>query len=284
MRSSFTPAINSLIDLALEEDLGLGDVTSDVLLGRRHHSRGVIEARENLVLSGIELSAEIFYRVDDALEVNKRAGDGDRLEPGGTVMTIHGPACSMLKAERTSLNFLQKLSGIATLTARYVEAAHRGNPDTRVCDTRKTTPGFRLLSKYAVRCGGGHNHRFSLADAVMIKDNHIAAAGSVEAAVRTIRRHAPHTAKVEVEADTLEQVEEALAAGADVILLDNMAAEDIRAAVKKTDRRAILEASGGISLATIDAYAATGVDVISVGAITHSAPAADLALNLELSR
>ncbi len=282
MRPTLTPTINTLIELALEEDLGLGDVTSDVLLAPRLHSRGEIEAREALVLCGIDLAAEIFRRVDDALEINQVTRDGDRLAPGATVMTIHGPAASMLKAERSALNFLQKLSGIATLTPRYVEAAHRGNPATRVCDTRKTTPGFRLLSKYAVRCGGGHNHRFSLADAVMIKDNHIAASGSITAAIRAIRKHAPHTAKIEVEADSPEQVDEALAAGADIILLDNMSPGKIREIVEKTNRKALLEASGGIQLETIEHYAAAGVDVISVGALTHSAPAADLALNLEL--
>ena len=273
---------DQLIDLALEEDAGLGDVTSRAIFSAKHRSRAFIEARQELIVCGLAVAARVFARVDPALTVKLTAADGDRVKPGAKILTVTGPTASLLTAERTALNFIQRLSGVATLSHRYAAAV--SGTATRVADTRKTTPGWRALEKYAVRCGGCFNHRSSLGEHVLIKDNHIAAAGSLAKAVKLARLAAPHSAKIEVEATTLAEVKEALRAGAEVILLDNMAPPMIRAAVALIAGAAVVEVSGGIRFETLRDFALPGVDVISVGALTHSAPAADLSLTILPSR
>ncbi len=268
---------------ALAEDVGVGDRTTEATVpaGLRWGARMV--AREGLVVAGVALAEAAFRELDPTVEVVREAGDGDWVGAGGSVLRLRGEARGLLTAERVALNFVQRLSGVATLTARFVEAV-RGTK-ARILDTRKTTPGWRRWEKYAVRCGGGVNHRFGLADLVMIKDNHLAAlAGAapnpVAAAVARARAHAPGL-RVEVEADTLEGVRWAVEAGADIVLLDNMSVGQLREAVGWVGGRAETEASGGITLETVRAVAETGVDAISVGALTHSARAVDMALDFE---
>ncbi len=275
---SSLPRTDLLIDLALEEDAGLGDLTSRAIFPAGHASRAFISAGHDLVACGLDVAASVFARVDPALKTRARARDGDRVPSGGRVMEISGPTQALLTAERTALNFVQRLSGIATLSRRFADAV--AGTGVRIVDTRKTTPGFRALEKYAVRCGGCHNHRSSLGEHVLIKDNHIIAAGSVSLAVRRARAAAPHLARLEVEAKTLREVREAVRAGAEVILLDNMSPAQVAASVAAIAGRALVEVSGGVSLATVLDYAQPGVDVISVGALTHSAPAADLSLTI----
>jgi nicotinate-nucleotide pyrophosphorylase (carboxylating) len=267
-----------LIDLALEEDAGLGDVTSRAIFPARHRSRAVIDAKQDLIICGLEVAAAVFARVDPALKVKLLAKDGARVKRGTAVLRVEGPTVALLTAERTALNFLQRLSGIATQARRFADAV-RGT-GVRIVDTRKTTPGYRALEKYAVRCGGCFNHRSSLGEHVLIKDNHIAAAGSLTKAVRLCQAAAPHGAKIEVEAGTLAEVREAVRAGAGVILLDNMTPAQVSAAVKVIAGRATVEVSGGVRFATLRDYALPGVDVISIGALTHSAVAADLSLTI----
>jgi nicotinate-nucleotide pyrophosphorylase (carboxylating) len=267
-----------LIDLALEEDAGLGDLTSRAIFRRTHRSRAVIDAGHDLVVCGLDVAAKVFARVDPALKVTLRARDGDRIKKGAAVLAVDGPTASLLTAERTALNFVQRLSGIATLSRKFADAIAGTN--VRIVDTRKTTPAYRALEKYAVRCGGCHNHRSSLGEHVLIKDNHIAAAGSLTKAVKLARANAPHVAKIEVEAKTLPEVREALRSGAEVILLDNMTPPQIRSAVAIIAGGAVVEVSGGIRFETLRDFALPGVDVISVGALTHSAPAADLSLTI----
>jgi nicotinate-nucleotide pyrophosphorylase (carboxylating) len=273
-----TPRTEHLIDLALEEDAGLGDLTSRAIFPDAHRSSAGIEAGQDLVVCGLEVAAAVFARVDPALKTTRLAHEGERVRRGRSVLRVAGPTAALLTAERTALNFLQRLSGIATLSRKFAEAARTSG--VRVVDTRKTTPGFRSLEKYAVRCGGCHNHRSSLGEHVLIKDNHLAAAGSVARAVRLARLAAPHTAKIEVEAKTMAEVRAACRAGADVILLDNMTPAQIRLAVAMIAGRATIEVSGGVRLETLTEYALPGVDVISIGALTHSAPAADLSLTV----
>lgn len=272
------PRTERLIDLALDEDAGLGDVTSRAIFPPSHRSRAVIEAGQDLVVCGLEVAARVFARVDSRIDVRPVAADGDRVRRGRPVLRIAGPTIGILTAERTALNFLQRLSGIATQSARYAAAVE--GLGVRLVDTRKTTPGWRALEKHAVRCGGCHNHRSSLGEHVLIKDNHIAAAGSIARAVALAREEAPHTARIEVEARSLGEVRAALRAGADVILLDNFSPEGVRAAVARIAGAAAVEVSGGVTYATLRDYAVPGVDVISVGALTHSAPAADLSLTV----
>lgn len=267
-----------LIDLALEEDAGLGDVTSRAIFPAKHRSRAVIDAKQDLVICGLEVAAAVFTRVDPALKVRLLAQDGDRVKKGAAVLRVEGPTVALLTAERTALNFLQRLSGIATQARRYADAV-RGT-GVRIVDTRKTTPGHRALEKYAVRCGGCFNHRSSLGEHVLIKDNHIAAAGSLTKAVRLCQAAAPHGAKIEVEAKSPAEVKEAVRAGAGIILLDNMTSAQVRAAVAVIKGRAVVEVSGGVTFATLRDYALPGVDVISIGALTHSVTAADLSLDL----
>ena len=273
-----SPRTDHLIDLALEEDAGLGDVTSRAIFPASHRSRAFISAGHDLVLCGLEVASRVFTRVDPALKVTLTARDGDRVKKGGKVLAVAGPTASLLTAERTALNFIQRLTGVATLSRKFADAV--AGTGVRIVDTRKTTPGWRALEKYAVRCGGCFNHRSSLGEHVLIKDNHIAAAGSLTKAVKLARAAAPHLAKIEVEAKTLAEVREAVRAGAEVILLDNMAPATIRSAVALIAGAAVIEVSGGVRFETLLDYALPGVDVISVGALTHSASAADLSLTV----
>ena len=273
---TITPRTEHLIDLALDEDAGLGDVTSRAIFAAGHTSRAFIEAGQDLVVCGLAVAERVFTRVDPALKVVLTARDGDRVKKGGVVLRVSGPTASLLTAERTALNFIQRLSGVATLSRKFAAAVE--GTGVRVIDTRKTTPGFRALEKYAVRCGGCVNHRSSLGEHILLKDNHIAAAGSLTKAVRLARAAAPHLAKIEVEAKTLDEVREAVRAAAEVILLDNMTPEMIRHAVALIGGAAAVEVSGGVRYETLRSFALPGVDVISVGA--HSAPSADLRLTL----
>ena len=276
-----TYAVRRLIDLALEEDLGRGDVTTQAVIAPDLTATAHLVARESLVLAGLGLCAAVFRRVDSSVVVTLLAQDGQRVPAGARVATFAGAAASILAAERTALNFVQRLAGTATLARAFVEAV--GNSPLRIADTRKTTPGFRLLEKYAVRMGGAVNHRHDLASGVLIKDNHVAIAGGVAVAIERARGRVPHGLKIEVEVDSLALLEEALAANADIILLDNFSLPDIERAVAKAKTktpRPLLEVSGGVTLAKISALAQTGVDIVSVGALTHSAPAVDLALDI----
>lgn len=275
------PSTEALIRAALEEDTGRGDLTTWLTVPAGLEGHAEIVAKEQGVLAGLPLARKIFDRLG-ATEVTVRAhlAEGETLLPGSVVATFQGPVSYLLTGERVVLNFLQHLSGVATLTRRYVEAI--SGTGARILDTRKTRPGLRLLEKYAVRVGGGRNHRLGLDDGVLIKDNHIIAAGGLRAAVERARAGAPHVVRIEVECDTLSAVEEALTAGADTILLDNMSVEQIAQAVRSIGGRALVEASGGISLQTVRATAETGVDLISVGALTHSAPALDLSMRIEV--
>jgi nicotinate-nucleotide pyrophosphorylase (carboxylating) len=273
-----TPRTEHLIDLALEEDAGLGDITSRAIFSPRHRSRAVIDAKQELVICGLEVAARVFEKTDISLKIRLMAKDGDRVKKGAVVLRVEGSTASILTAERTALNFLQRLSGIATQAARY--AAMVQGTGVRVVDTRKTTPGWRALEKYAVRTGGCFNHRSSLGEQVLIKDNHIAAAGSLTKAVKLCRAAASHGAKVEVEAKSLAEVKEACLAGADIILLDNMTPAQVKLAVAAIAKRAQVEVSGGVKYDTLRDYALPGVDIISIGALTHSVAAADLSLDL----
>jgi nicotinate-nucleotide pyrophosphorylase (carboxylating) len=279
-----SPAIDRLIDLALEEDLGHGDITTDAVVDETVRAEGEIIARERLVVAGLAVAREVLRRVAPEAEVRLAAREGQEIPAGAPVLTAAGPARSLLRAERTVLNFLQRLCGIATLTRAFVTAV--AGTRARIADTRKTYPGARALEKLAVRAGGGSNHRFDLGAGVLIKDNHLAVAGSVAQAIDRARAGAPHGLKIEVEVDTLEQLDEALAAGAEIILLDNFALADIEEAVRRATRlgpaRPLLEISGGVTLERVGGLARTGVDIISVGALTHSARAVDLSFELRL--
>ena len=263
---------------ALAEDLGWGDVTTEGTVDPSLRARGIILAKSDCVIAGLEVAAEAFRQLDPGAVFTSLRGDGDRCAPGTIVAEVRGSAANMLTAERTALNFLQRLSGIATLTRSFVDAA-AGR--ITILDTRKTTPTLRALEKYAVRAGGGTNHRDGLDDGILIKDNHIRLGGGVGATVQKMKA-AGHEMAVEIEAQSLDQVDEAIAAGADVILLDNLSIEDVREAVRRIGGRAKIELSGGVTLARIPELAATGADYVSVGALTHSAPAADLSFELEL--
>ena len=267
---------------ALDEDLGWGDVTTDALVPPDQPGRGVVLVKDEGVLAGLDAVVEVFTQLDPSVSVELRAADGDRVRPGQEVALLTGPAASILKGERVALNLLQRLSGVATATRRYVEAV--AGTKAQVIDTRKTTPGLRALEKYAVRVGGGANHRMNLSDGVLVKDNHLAALRSrghgIAEAVRRARAHAPHTVRVEIEVTTVEQADEAASAGADIVLLDNMPPERTAEAVRRINGRSLVEASGGVRLETVRAVAESGVDLISVGALTHSTPALDISLEL----
>ncbi len=278
------PRIDILIDLALEEDAAFGDVTSQSIFPLDHVSQARVLARADMVVCGLEIAKRVFGRVDPAVKVNLEASDGDQLGNGSTVLNAEGSTISLLIAERTALNFLQRLSGIASLSQQYADAAAKAGTGVRIVDTRKTTPAWRSLEKYAVRCGGCFNHRSSLGEHVLIKENHITAAGSLKKAVQLARDFAPHCAKIEVETESLNEVKEALQAKAEIIMLDNMSPALIQQAVALINKAAIVEISGGVNLDTIAHYALPGVDVISVGALTHSAPAADFSMIISGSR
>ncbi len=263
----------------LAEDIGSGDITTSAIFTADQQGEAVFIAKETFVAAGLAtVAAKVFITRNPAITVRDTMADGATAVPGDILLRADGPVCDLLQAERVALNLAQRLCGIATHTAKFVAAV--APLPVRIVDTRKTTPGLRGLEKYAVRVGGGHNHRFNLADGILIKDNHIAACGSITAAVHRARRHAPHTLKVEVEAETLDQVRECLACGVEIILLDNMTPARIAEAVALAGGRALLEASGGVTLANVREIAATGVDIISSGALTHSAPAVDISMRL----
>ncbi len=270
--------MQELIDRALAEDIGAGDLTTGIVLSSDARARAVIEQRAPGVLAGLELAERVFQRVDPELRWRPGASEGEWRELGPAA-EVAGRAASILAGERVALNFLGRLSGVATLTARYVRAVE--GTGVRILDTRKTTPGLRALEKAAVRAGGGHNHRTGLFDAVLVKENHAALAGGVETAARRALANAPAGVPVEVECATLAEVGEAMAAGATRLLLDNMGPPDLRAVAELARGGVQLEASGGVTLDTVREIAETGVDFISVGALTHSAPALDLSLTLE---
>ncbi len=263
---------------ALAEDIDRGDITTEACVSPSQMAEATLRARERVVVCGLPVVEEVYAQVDALVDVDALVRDGEVVEAGGAVATLTGPAASILIGERVALNFMQRLTGIATLTRRFVDALPSGST-TRITDTRKTTPGLRALERYAVRCGGGFNHREDLGAAVLIKDNHIAAAGGCAEAVRRARAYAPHTCRIECEVDTLEQLEEALHAGADIVMLDNFDDDGVRQALQTVGDRAIVEVSGGITLDRISTLGGLDVDVISVGALTHSAPSCDLGLD-----
>jgi nicotinate-nucleotide pyrophosphorylase (carboxylating) len=275
--------IDEIVDLAIAEDLGKGDITTDALITGDQQGTGLIMAKREGILAGTEAAKQVFRRVDPKLKLELLLKDGARLKPGSKIASVSGSIASILRAERTALNFLQRLSGIASETDRYVERV-QGLP-VRIMDTRKTTPGFRLLEKHAVRVGGGQNHRMSLGDGMLIKDNHLAVLRNQELSIKQIvaraRQKAPRGLLVEVEAATALEALEAAEAGADIVMLDNMSLDDMRKAVKAIHGRALLEASGGITLDNVRAVAETGVDFVSVGALTHSVRALDISLELQ---
>ena len=278
------PAVRRLIELALDEDLGRGDVTSAVALpdGRKIVTADM-NAREPIVAFGIDVAAAVFAMVDPEIEVERHCADGARVDKGGLLMTVRGPANTTLAAERTALNFVQRLSGVATLSKRYADQVDHvsGGTKARVVDTRKTTPGYRVLEKAAVLAGGCANHRFDLGSGILIKDNHIAACGSVRAAVEAAKARAPHPLRIEVEVTNFGELDQALAAGAEIVLLDNMTPSQVEVAAARAHSKGVLvEVSGGITLATIADYARAGADLISVGALTHSAPSVDIGLDV----
>ena len=287
MTATVEPDIRALIDLALAEDIGTGDITSLATIPADRTATAVMLAKDTGVLSGIDVAEEVFRTVDPDLEFTALKGNGDVLGDRDHIAIISGNARTILTAERTALNLVQRLSGVATITAEY--AAAIAGTSTKIVDTRKTTPGMRLLQKRAVIHGGGSNHRFGLADGVLIKDNHLAAIGGehrVADAVAAARKHAPHTLKIEIEVTSLEELRQALDAGADIVMLDNMETSTIAEAVAMRNahtNRALLEASGGITIERLPELAATGVDLISAGALTHSAPSLDISLDIQLT-
>ena len=274
-------AIDEAVHRALDEDLGrAGDITSIATIPETAPARAIMVARQAGVIAGLPLAVATFRKLSSDIRIEAHCRDGATVAAGVQVLTISGPARAVLAGERTALNFVGRLSGIATLTAEYVR--HTAGSHLRICCTRKTTPGLRALEKYAVRCGGGFNHRFGLDDAILIKDNHIAVAGGIRPVLQRARAHAGHLVKVEIEVDTLAQLREVLDTGlADVVLLDNMDIATLTEAVKLADGRVVLEASGGVTQSSIAGIAATGVDYASSGALTHSAPNFDVALDIE---
>ncbi|MEE9490926.1 MAG: carboxylating nicotinate-nucleotide diphosphorylase [Dehalococcoidia bacterium] len=275
--------VEQIVDSALAEDSVWDDVTTEALISPTQAGKAYLRGKSEGVLAGIGVATMVFHRVDSALRVKELVADGSRVHPGDRLAAIEGKVAGILRAERAALNFLQRLSGIATETAKYVEAI--SGTKALITDTRKTAPGLRILEKYAVRVGGGYNHRQSLGDGVLIKDNHLVALRSrgvgLGEVIKKARQHAPHTLKIEVEVESVEQAQEALSGGADIIMLDNMDLEDMRRVVELAQGRAVIEASGRITLDSVRAVADTGVDLISVGALTHSAKALDISLELE---
>jgi nicotinate-nucleotide pyrophosphorylase (carboxylating) len=274
--------VQQLVRAALEEDLGrAGDITTQATIPVEASAKASISAREAGVVAGLALAREAFRTMDARVAFDAVVADGDAVAAGDVIARVSGPARAILSAERVALNFLGHLSGVASLTALYV--ARVAHTRARICDTRKTTPGLRALEKYAVRCGGGANHRFGLDDAVLIKDNHIAVAGGISAALRAAKANVGHLTKIEIEVDTIAQLREVLSEGADAVLLDNMSTAQLREAVALIGGKLLCEASGGVTLETVAGIAETGVDLISVGALTHSARTLNLGLDMEIS-
>jgi nicotinate-nucleotide pyrophosphorylase (carboxylating) len=276
---SSLPSVQRLIELALDEDLGRGDVTTAVTVGDdRTIAVADINARKPIVVCGIDVALAVFARVDSTIEATAKVSDGAHVKPGDVLIALRGPASTLLAAERVALNFLQRLSGVATQARRYVDAI--AGTGARVVDTRKTTPGWRVLEKAAVLAGGAGNHRFDLGSGVLIKDNHIVACGGVAAAVQRAKANAPHSLRIEVEVTDLDELAEALDAGAEIVLLDNMTPDEVREAAARAHARGVrVEVSGGITFDTIGDYARAGADLISVGALTHSVSAVDIGLD-----
>ena len=272
--------LDRVIDAALTEDIGTGDITTLTTIPADRKAHGRYIAKEDGVLCGVEIAEQVYRRIDPTITLTYHFHDGDRIKKGDIIAEVDGNAVALLTGERVGLNLMQRLSGVATRTAQAVAMVEGTNAS--ICDTRKTTPGLRVLEKYAVRVGGGSNHRFNLADGVLIKDNHIVAAGSITEAVRAAKRGAPHTMKVEVEVETMDQLREALAAGADIIMLDNMDNDMMREAVAIVDGRALTEASVNMGDRDLRAVAEFGVDLISIGALTHSVRALDISLKFQL--
>ncbi len=272
--------IKNIIALALEEDVGTGDITtlSTIPEGRQAHGRFLM--KEDCVICGLDICREVFHTVDKSIVFTPFVKDGDNVKKGDIIAEVTGEAQSVLTGERTALNLLQRLSAVASRTNAAVKAVE--GTGAVIADTRKTTPGLRVLEKYAVKVGGGTNHRFNLSDGILIKDNHISAAGGITEAVKAAKKNAPHTLKIEVEIETFPQLEEALAAGADIIMLDNMSCEDMKKAVEIVGGRAVTEASGNMGERDLREVAETGVNIISIGALTHSVKAADISLKFEL--
>lgn len=270
--------IEAVVAMALAEDAPFGDVTTQIFVPASTTATAELVAREPGLFAGAEVFEVAMTALDDTVKVTPLAADGDRFAAGQSLARVEGPARAILQAERVALNLVQRMSGIATLTSAYVAAV--AGTRARVVDTRKTTPGLRALERHAVRCGGGHNHRYSLSDAVMAKDNHLAVVDDIGAAIRRARAELPHTMHIEVEIDSLDQLDGVLAAAPDTIMLDNFSLEDLAEGVRRINGRVIVEASGGITLDTIKAIAEAGVDVISVGALTHSVRALDLGLDI----
>jgi nicotinate-nucleotide pyrophosphorylase (carboxylating) len=274
--------VEDAVRAALLEDLGrAGDITTNATIPAARQARAVIAARQPGIVAGLDLAKAAFRLLDPALSFETRIADGAAVTSGAILATIEGPARALLSAERVALNFLGRLSGIATLTSRYVAAV--AHTKARIVCTRKTTPGLRTFEKYAVLCGGGFNHRFGLDDAILIKDNHIAVAGGIIPALRTVKAAIGHLVKIEIEVDTLDQLDEVLTEGADVVLLDNMTPAQLREAVARVKGRLLTEASGGVTLETVAAIAESGVDMISVGALTHSAKVLDVGLDIQIN-
>lgn len=271
--------IDRLIEMALLEDIHTGDITTRAVVPQPRSAHARLIAKEKLIVAGLSIAGRVFSKINPASEFRQLLSDGESAAKGAVLATVRGDAADLLMGERVALNLLQRMCGIATLTSRFVAAV--SGTKARIVDTRKTTPGLREIEKYAVRVGGGVNHRTGLYDGVLIKENHISAAGSISEAIRRARDYIPHTLKIEIETETLTQVDEALTAGADIIMLDNMNLADMRAAVKAIAGRALVEASGGINLDTVRAVAETGVDIISVGALTHSPRAMDISMLLD---
>lgn len=271
--------IDKVLENALLEDIHTGDITTLAVMPEKLQVRAILKAKEPLVLAGVDVAARVFHLLDPHARFVSACTDGARLNEGEIIAEVTGDAALLLQGERVALNLLQRMCGVATLTARYVNAV--AGTSSRIVDTRKTTPGLRVLEKYAVRVGGGINHRTGLYDGVLIKENHITAAGGIGLAVSRARAYIPHTMKIEVETESLTEVAEALAAGADIIMLDNMGLETMRQAVAMIGGRVLVEASGGVNLDTVRAIAETGVDIISVGALTHSARAMDISMLVE---
>lgn len=275
------PQVEQIITLALNEDIGTGDITTLSTIPADKTATGRFVAKEDMIICGIDLAAHIFGRVDPSIELKANFKDGDAVKKGDVIATVSGNAQNVLTGERTALNFMQRLTGIATRT--HASVAEVAGTNAKITDTRKTTPGLRVLEKYAVRVGGGTNHRFNLADGVLIKDNHIAVSGGIKNAVKNARAVIPHTLKIEVEVETKEQLAEALDAGADIIMLDNMSYDLMRECVGLVAGRALVEASGNMGEKNLREVAETGVDIISIGALTHTVKAADISLKFQIS-
>ncbi len=268
--------IKRIVRTALEEDIGLGDVTTEVTVAAETMARAELVAKEDFTLAGIDVAAEVFHTIDPGTSFEKLLADGQKVRCGEVIAWVRGRAAVLLQGERVALNLLQRMSGIATLTSRFVEQVD--GTGAFIVDTRKTVPGLRSLDKYSVRMGGGRNHRIGLFDGVLIKENHVAAAGGITAAIERAKTKLPHTLKIEIETRSQEEVQEALEAGADIIMLDNMSLAEMRECVTLLDGRVLVEASGGVNLESVRDIAETGVNIISVGALTHSVKAADISM------